>query len=301
MLAILDTAVVSGLRGELVRVEVDVAPGLPGCQIVGLPDAALSEARERVRSAIRNAGFTFPLSRITVNLAPADRRKHGSAYDVAIAVGILLASEELRASGGSWALLGELSLDGSLMPIPGVLPMVSTLRDAGHERVCVPVQNTHEARLVSGVEVVGADGLDDVARLIAGPRGRKAASARRRAPVRVAAGRTPAAAQSPPDPEEARAATDVTDLTDVHNLWFSPAATMHFVPTPEIRRQALAARIPATRVRVTGMPVHPAFARETRGAAGGPNLPAKASPCGLSLRRIERCTRSCPAKDTACR
>ena len=223
MLAILDTAVVSGLRGELVRVEVDVAPGLPGCQIVGLPDAALSEARERVRSAIRNAGFTFPLSRITVNLAPADRRKHGSAYDVAIAVGILLASEELRASGGSWALLGELSLDGSLMPIPGVLPMVSTLRDAGHERVCVPVQNTHEARLVSGVEVVGADGLDDVARLIAGPRGRKAASARRRAPVRVAAGRTPAAAQSPPDPEEARAATDVTDLTDVrgqdHARW----------------------------------------------------------------------------------
>jgi len=91
MLAILDTAVVSGLRGELVRVEVDVAPGLPGCHIVGLPDTALSEARERVRSAIRNAGFAYPLSRITVNLAPADRRKHGAAYDVAIAIGILLA------------------------------------------------------------------------------------------------------------------------------------------------------------------------------------------------------------------
>ena len=146
MLAILDTAVVSGLRGELVRVEVDVAPGLPGCQIVGLPDAALSEARERVRSAIRNAGFAYPLSRITVNLAPADRRKHGAAYDVAIAIGILLASEQLRASGGAWALLGELSLDGGVMPVPGVLPMVATLREAGHRRVCVPVANRRGGR-----------------------------------------------------------------------------------------------------------------------------------------------------------
>ena len=102
MLAILDTAVVSGLRGELVRVEVDVAPGLPGCHIVGLPDTALSEARERVRSAIRNAGFDYPLSRITVNLAPADRRKHGAAYDVAIAIGILLACGAV--AGLRWAL-----------------------------------------------------------------------------------------------------------------------------------------------------------------------------------------------------
>jgi magnesium chelatase family protein len=180
MLAILDTAVVSGLRGELVRVEVDVAPGLPRCQIVGLPDAALSEARERVRSAIRNAGFAYPLSRITVNLAPADRRKRGAAYDVAIAIGILLACGELRASGGSWALLGELSLDAGVMPVAGVLPMVSTLRDAGHRRICVPQDNVSEARLVAGIEVVGVDGLDDVARLIAGPRGRKAAAARRR-------------------------------------------------------------------------------------------------------------------------
>src|SRR3990170_6989150 len=133
MLAILDTAVVSGLRGELVRVEVDVAPGLPACHIVGLPDTALAEARERVRGAIRNAGFAYPLSRITVNLAPADRRKRGAAYDVAIAIGILLASEQLRASGGAWALLGELSLDGGGMPVPGVLPMVATLQEAGHQ------------------------------------------------------------------------------------------------------------------------------------------------------------------------
>lgn len=223
MLAILDTAVVSGLRGELVRVEVDVAPGLPGCHIVGLPDAALSEARERVRSAIRNAGFHYPLSRITVNLAPADRRKHGAAYDVAIAIGILLASEQLRAAGEPWALLGELSLDGGVMPVPGVLPMVATLRDTGHRRVCVPVRNRNEAALVTGVEVVGADGLDDVARLVAGPRGRTAAGARRRPPVNIAEGRT---VRAPADPSAATAqetGAGITDLADVrgqdHARW----------------------------------------------------------------------------------
>jgi magnesium chelatase family protein len=210
MLAILDTAVVHGLRGELVRVEVDVAPGLPVCHIVGLPDAALSEARERVRGAIRNAGFAYPLSRITVNLAPADRRKHGAAYDVAIAMGILLASEELRASGGPWALLGELSLDGGVMPVRGVLPMVATLREAGHGRISVPQENLREAQLVSGIEVVGVDGLDDVARLVAGPRGRKAAKARRRRPIRVSGDRDPGSAPPPPPGVDG-----VTDLADV--------------------------------------------------------------------------------------
>ena len=208
MLAILDTAVVHGLRGELVRVEVDVAPGLPSCHIVGLPDAALSEARERVRSAIRNAGFSYPLSRITVNLAPADRRKRGAAYDVAIAIGILLASNELRASGGTWALLGELSLDGSVRPVAGVLPMVSTLQAAGHRRVCVPSANREEAALVSDIEPVGVDGLDDVARLVAGPRGRKAAAARRRRPISVA----PPETSSSERPAEAAEITELADL-----------------------------------------------------------------------------------------
>src|SRR6188768_2478005 len=109
MLATLVTAVIDGLHGSIVQVEVDVAPGMPGCHIVGLPDAALSEARERVRGALRNSGFQYPLSRITVNLAPADRRKRGAAYDVAIAIGILVASGQVRPSGGPWALLGELS------------------------------------------------------------------------------------------------------------------------------------------------------------------------------------------------
>src|SRR6187200_3438457 len=134
MLATLVTAVIDGLHGSIVHVEVDVAPGLPVCHIVGLPDAALSEARERVRGALRNSGFEYPLSRITVNLAPADRRKRGAAYDVAIGIGILVASGQVRPSGGPWALLGELSLGGAVLGVPGVLPMESTLARAGHDR-----------------------------------------------------------------------------------------------------------------------------------------------------------------------
>ncbi len=185
MLATLITAVVDGLEGALIRVEVDVAPGLPVCQIVGLPDAALSEARERVRGAIRNSGFAYPQQRITVNLAPAGRRKHGAAYDVAIAVGVLVASGQVTASGGDWALLGELSLSGEVHPVAGVLPMVHTLARAGARRVGVPAANAAEAALVEGIEVEPLLGLDDAARLVAGPRGRRAARATRAAAVAV--------------------------------------------------------------------------------------------------------------------
>jgi magnesium chelatase family protein len=217
MLATLVTAVISGLRGELVTVEVDVAPGLPVCHIVGLPDAALSEARERVRAALRNAGFEYPLSRITVNLAPADRRKRGAAYDLAIAVGILVASGQIR-SHGSWALLGELSLGGAVLPVPGVLPMVATLARAGHRRVALPTPDVAEASLVEGVEVVGVDGLDDAARLVAGPAGRVAGRASRRPAFAVTAG----ARQAPAD-RPLREEPPLADLADVagqaHARW----------------------------------------------------------------------------------
>jgi len=187
MLATLVTAVVDGLAGSLIRVEVDVAPGIPVTRLVGLPDAALSEARERVRAAIHNAGFEYPASRVTVNLAPADRPKRGAAYDLAIAVGILVASGQVRAGGGSWALLGELSLDGSLQAVAGVLPMVATLVRAGHRRIAVPAANAAEGRLVTGADVVAVRGLDDAARLVAGPRGRRAAAATLRPAARVSA------------------------------------------------------------------------------------------------------------------
>ena len=202
MLATLVTAVVDGLQGSLVRVEVDVAPGLPACHIVGLPDAALSEARERVRAAIRNAGFEYPASRITVNLAPADRRKRGAAYDLAIAVGILVASGQIRAEPGGWALLGELSLDGSLQPIVGAMPMVATLVAAGQRRIVLPRPNVAEAGLVQGAEAVGVVGLDDAARLVAGPRGRRAAQAIRREPARVSSPAVRVEAARPVPPAE---------------------------------------------------------------------------------------------------
>src|SRR5512146_1225524 len=110
MLAVVPSATLDGLDGRLIRVEVDVAPGLPGFTIVGLADAALQEARERVRGAIRNAGYVHPPRRITVNLAPAELRKAGSAADLAIAVGILLGSEQFTPASGRAALIGELSL-----------------------------------------------------------------------------------------------------------------------------------------------------------------------------------------------
>ena len=215
------TAVINGLRGELVRVEIDVAPGLPACHIVGLPDAALSEARERVRGAIRNSGFEYPASRITVNLAPADRRKHGAAYDLAIAVGILVASGQIRRGGGTWALLGEMSLAGTVEAVPGVLPMVATLASQGYRRVVVPAANEAEARLVEGVEAIGVEGLDDAARLVAGPRGRTARRATRRPAVELSGPKPSARAVRAAAP--LAAALEPIDLVDVrgqkHARW----------------------------------------------------------------------------------
>jgi magnesium chelatase family protein len=224
MLATLVTAVINGLRGELVRVEIDVAPGLPACHIVGLPDAALSEARERVRGAIRHSGFVYPASRITVNLAPADRRKRGAAYDLAIAVGILVASGQVRRGGGTWALLGELSLSGTVEPVSGVLPMVATLVGKGFRRIIVPAANVGEALLVGGVEAVGVDGLDDAARLVAGPRGRTAKRAERRAPVELSGKRTPEpAVDGQPATSAIGNALEPVDLADIrgqhHARW----------------------------------------------------------------------------------
>ena len=159
MLAIVPSATLHGLDGRLIRVEVDVAPGLPGFTIVGLADAALQEARERVRGALRNAGFVHPPRRITVNLAPADLRKAGASLDLAIAIGILLGSEQLRPAAGRVALIGELSLGGEVRSVPGVLPMVAVLARRGIRRVIVASGAVEEAELVDGVEVVGVDSL----------------------------------------------------------------------------------------------------------------------------------------------
>ena len=159
MLAIIPSATLHGLDGRFIRVEVDVAPGLPGFTIVGLADTALQEARERVRGAIRNAGFSYPPRRITVNLAPADLRKGGASLDLAMALGILLGSEQVRAGPGRLAFIGELSLGGEVRSVPGVLPMVAALARRGLKRVVVAASAVDEARLIEGVEVSGVETL----------------------------------------------------------------------------------------------------------------------------------------------
>lgn len=161
MLATLLSATLVGLDGRRIRVEVDVAPGLPGFTIVGLADAALREARERVRGAIRNAGFVHPPRRITVNLAPADLPKFGASVDLAIAVGILLGSEQFVAAAGRTALIGELSLGSEVRPVPGLLPMLAALAGHGVKRALVPASSLAEAALVPGIEAIGCSTLGD--------------------------------------------------------------------------------------------------------------------------------------------
>ena len=153
MLAKSQTCAVVGLDGFIVQVEVDISAGLPAFNVVGLPDTAVQEARERVRAALRNSGCEFPMRRITVNLAPADLKKAGPAYDLPIAVGILLSSGQIYLPDEPSLFLGELSLDGSLRHTNGVLPMVSVARDQGFSAVYVPTADASEAALVEGIQV----------------------------------------------------------------------------------------------------------------------------------------------------
>ena len=163
MLAKVLSCAVVGLEGAVVEVEVDISAGLPAFTIVGLPDTAVQEAKERVRAAIKNSGLTFPMKRITVNLAPADLKKEGPAYDLPIAVGIMLSSEQAFADVSRMLFLGELSLDGSLRHTHGILPMVAIARDSGLENVFVPVADAREASLVEGVETIAVNSLAELA------------------------------------------------------------------------------------------------------------------------------------------
>jgi len=168
MLAKVTSCALVGLEGALVEVEVDIAPGLPNFFVVGLPDDAVREARERARSAVRNSGFTFPYKRIVVNLAPADLKKEGPAYDLPIAVGILLASEQLAADVSQTLFLGELSLDGTLRHTSGILPMVALARQMGLSNVIVPETDAKEAALVGGVRIIPLSSLSQVAAYLRG-------------------------------------------------------------------------------------------------------------------------------------
>ncbi len=155
---------IAGIEGIPLDVEVDIGQGLPAFNIVGLPDTAVQEAKERVRAAVKNAGFEFPLRRITVNLAPADVRKEGPIYDLPIAVGVLAASGQLHESFENVALLGELSLDGHVRHVSGVLPLAAMCAQAGIGRVVVPASDVAEAQLIAGITVHGLDSLSQLAK-----------------------------------------------------------------------------------------------------------------------------------------
>ena len=168
MLARALSCAVVGLDSALVEVEVDLSQGLPAFTIVGLPDMAVNEAKERVRAAIRNSGLHFPMRRITVNLAPADLRKEGPSYDLPMAVALLTASEQLALEPAQHLFLGELGLDGALRHTTGILPMVALARERAIPTVYVPAVNALEAALIREVEVIP---LQTLAELVAHLRG----------------------------------------------------------------------------------------------------------------------------------
>lgn len=163
MLACIRTAATVGLEGQLVDVQVDLAhQGLPSFFLVGLPNTAVKEARERVRTAIKNSGLQFPLRRITANLAPAELPKQGPSYDLPLALAILVASGQLEPPPSRALFLGELSLDGQLRHTQGVLPMAATARTAGLTHVFVPVEDAREAALLDGIAVIGVRSLAEL-------------------------------------------------------------------------------------------------------------------------------------------
>ncbi|HSV73682.1 MAG TPA: YifB family Mg chelatase-like AAA ATPase [Chthonomonadales bacterium] len=170
MLARVLSSAVMGIDAYGVTVEVDISTTVPMWALVGLPDAAVQESRERVRSAIRNSGFEFPQKRITINLAPADTRKEGPSFDLPIAVGILTASQQVQSGLHEDTLIvGELSLDGSVRPVAGVLPIALAARQAGVRRLVVPAANRCEAAIAGGIEVYPVGNLLEVAELLSEP------------------------------------------------------------------------------------------------------------------------------------
>ncbi|MBO8167774.1 MAG: YifB family Mg chelatase-like AAA ATPase [Thermoanaerobacteraceae bacterium] len=163
MLAIVDSCTLIGIEGHLIRVEVDVSSGLPGFEIVGLPDTAVKEAKDRVKAAIRNSGYSFPGQKVVVNLAPADIKKVGPFFDLPIAVGILAATEQIDLNKlAGKVFVGELSLNGSVRPVPGILPMALALADLKKESFYVPLENSWEGALAGEITVYGVENLSQL-------------------------------------------------------------------------------------------------------------------------------------------
>lgn len=163
MLSIIKSMALHGLEGFLIDVQVDVSAGLPEWNIVGLPDTSVKEAKERVRTAIRNSGYELFSRKIIVNLAPADIKKEGPIYDLPIAVGILMSLEVIdNQQLNDVLIIGELSLDGSLNPINGTLPICIEAKKLGIKKVILPQANAKEASIVEDIEILGANNLKEV-------------------------------------------------------------------------------------------------------------------------------------------
>jgi len=164
------SASIVGIDAVKVGVEVDVSGGLPGIVVLGLPDTAVQESKERVKATLKNAGYAFPMRKIVINLTPADLRKEGPSFDLPISVGILAASEQVSAQLlGDYLFLGEVSLDGSLRPVAGVLPIAAAAQRLGIVGLIVPADNAQEAAVVQGLEVYGFKNLTDVANFLNQP------------------------------------------------------------------------------------------------------------------------------------
>lgn len=163
MLAKINSCSVVGIDGFIVDVEVDISYGLPVFNIVGLPEVSVRESKDRVKTAIKNSGYTFPMERIVVNLAPADVKKEGTGFDLPVAIGILVASEVIAADKvNSYLISGELSLDGKIKPIKAALPYALTAKERGYKGIIIPVENAAEAAMVDGIDVLPVKNLSQI-------------------------------------------------------------------------------------------------------------------------------------------
>ena len=169
MLSKINSLGFSSIQGYSVIVELDIANGLPGFDIVGLPNTTVKESRERVRAAIKNSGFEFPMQKITVNLAPADKRKEGAAYDLPIALGVLSSSKQINLSNiQKTAFIGELSLDGEIREINGVLPMIIAAINEGYETIVIPEGNKAETEVIKKINILPVKSINEVIDIMLG-------------------------------------------------------------------------------------------------------------------------------------
>ena len=256
MLAHVRSATLVGVDATEVQVEVDVSFGLPTFVLVGLPDSTVRESRDRVRSAIRNSGLTFPEHRVTVNLAPADVRKRGTAFDLPIAIGVLAAAGHVPPDGFEDTLVvGELSLDGAVQPTHGVLPVALAARRTGR-RLVLPVSNACEAAAVSGLPLVPVETLANAVDVLAGK------TPVREAPPAAPLGRGRSAGEDAPDLGDikgqavARRALEIAAAGRHHLLLIGPPGagkTLLARRLPACSRRR-ASRKPSRRLRSTRWP-----------------------------------------------